>query len=130
MRLPIDPSGAVPLYRQMAEALRAAIAGGRLAPEQELPSVRDLAADNGVNYHTVARAYQELEEAGLLERRRGGPFRVVSGAQSDAGAQTIREGLDALARDALGLGIDPKEALGWWGDSLTRARQLTSKEQS
>ena len=122
MRLLIDPSAALPLYRQVADAIRAAIASGRLGPDQDLPSVRDLAADNGVNFHTVARAYQELEEAGLVVRQRGGPYRPGPNARTNAGEQRVREGLDALAREALALCVPVDEMNSWWEEALKAVR--------
>lgn len=129
MRLLLDPDAALPLYRQVADALRATIAAGRLAPEAELPSVRDLAADNGVNYHTIARAYQELEEAGLLIRQRGGPFRVRAGARPEAGEQKIRSGLQSLAREALSLGLEPTTLGPWWEEALAAAGALATDQK-
>ena len=67
-----------PLGVQIAEALRAHIAAGTLAPGDELPPVRQLAADLGVNLNTVARAYRELEGQGLLTSVRGRGTRVAS----------------------------------------------------
>ena len=103
LRLALDPASALPIYRQVADALRAAIGSGRLAPDTELPGLRDLAADLRVNYHTIARAYQELEDAGLLTRQRGGPFRVALGARE----------LEALAQ-----GLPPDAIRGWWGEAI------------
>lgn len=128
MRLPIDPSSPIPLYRQVAEALRAAIASGRLSSDSELPGVRELAADLRVNYHTIARAYQELEEAGLLTRQRGGPFRVGATARPTASEQRVREGLFGLAREALSQGLSPQSIAHWWSEALGEAAALSNKE--
>lgn len=129
MRLPIDPTAAVPLYRQVTEGLREAIAAGRLPAGEVLPSVRELAADLRVNYHTVARACQELEEAGLLERRRGGPFRVAAGARPDAGEQQLREELATLARRAISQGFHPARLRPWWEEALTDAAALSRRDR-
>ena len=129
MRLPLDPGAALPLYRQVSDALRLAIASGRLAADEDLPSVRDLAADNGVNYHTIARAYQELEEQGLLVRQRGGPFRVAVLARAEAGAQELRVGLSALAKHALSLGLSPEAVASWWSEALQQAAAHTRGEE-
>lgn len=118
LRLALDPASALPIYRQVADALRAAIGSGRLAPDTELPGLRDLAADLRVNYHTIARAYQELEDAGLLTRQRGGPFRVAAGAREPAAAQRVRDGLRALAAEALAQGLPPDAIRGWWGEAI------------
>jgi GntR family transcriptional regulator len=67
----VDPRDRTPLYAQLERALRAAIATGRLAAGDQLPTVRQLAVELSVNANTVARVYAELERAGILETRRG-----------------------------------------------------------
>src|SRR3954451_23743893 len=67
----IDTRDPTPIYAQLNRALRAAIATGRLAPGDQLPTVRQLAVELRVNANTVARVYAELERAGVLETRRG-----------------------------------------------------------
>jgi GntR family transcriptional regulator len=67
----IDAKDRTPIYAQLDRALRAAIATGRLAIGEQLPTVRQLAVDLRVNANTVARVYAELERAGVLETRRG-----------------------------------------------------------
>jgi GntR family transcriptional regulator len=69
--LTIDPSQPTPIYAQIDRAIRAAIATGRLAIGDQLPTVRQLAVDLRVNANTVARVYAELERSGLVETRRG-----------------------------------------------------------
>jgi len=69
----IDPKSTVPVYRQIADAMRHLLVSGRLQAGDALPTVRDLAVDLGVNFNTVAQAYRILAEEGWLElkRRRG-----------------------------------------------------------
>ena len=67
----IDARDATPIYAQLERGLRAAIATGRLAQGDQLPTVRQLAVDLRVNANTVARVYAELERAGVIETRRG-----------------------------------------------------------
>ncbi|HET8650548.1 MAG TPA: GntR family transcriptional regulator, partial [Gemmatimonadales bacterium] len=62
----IDDSDATPVYQQIIDQVRTAVALGRLAPDDRLPTVRQLAADLGVAPGTVARAYQELEQLGCV----------------------------------------------------------------
>src|SRR5512134_3818509 len=69
--LSIRTKSEVPIHRQIADGLRLAVAAGRLAPGDEVPSVRALAAELGVNPNTVARAYRELERERWVETRRG-----------------------------------------------------------
>ncbi len=68
----------VPLGDQLVAGIRHLIAAGTLRPGDELPPVRQLAADLGINLNTVARAYRELEAAGLAVAARGRGTRVTS----------------------------------------------------
>lgn len=81
--LTIDPQATTPLGEQIERGLRRAIACGILAETQELPSVRQLAGDLGVNFNTVARAYRNLERDGLLQTRRGRGTRVSALSELD-----------------------------------------------
>ena len=67
----VDPKHPTPIYVQLDQGIRAAIATGRLAVGTQLPTVRQLAVDLRVNANTVARVYAELERAGVVETRRG-----------------------------------------------------------
>ncbi len=69
LRISLDSP--VPLHDQLVGELRRLIACGELAVGDELPPVRQLAADLGINQNTVARAYRELTEAGLFASGRG-----------------------------------------------------------
>ncbi len=69
--LRIDPKDAVPIWSQIEAGMRRLVASGLLAPGAGAPSVRDLARELGVNPNTVAKAYQRLTDAGVLEVRRG-----------------------------------------------------------
>jgi GntR family transcriptional regulator len=75
----------VPLHDQLVEALRGKIADGSIAVGDELPPVRQLAADLGINLNTVARAYRELTDAGLLASVRGRGTVVISDTEKPAG---------------------------------------------
>src|SRR6186997_1557686 len=79
----LDSGDPTPIYAQLERGLRAAIATGRLAPGDQLPTVRQLAVDLQVNANTVARVYSELERAGVIETRRGiGSFISATPAQA------------------------------------------------
>lgn len=55
-----------PIYEQVRDALRQHILSGAIAPEEKLPSVRELAAALAINPNTIQRAYRELEAGGLI----------------------------------------------------------------
>ena len=65
----VDENDARPIYRQVADEIRALIARGELAAGVMLPPVRQLAANLGVNLNTIAAAYRELQGEGLITVR-------------------------------------------------------------
>ncbi len=67
----VDITSSVPVYVQIENHVRFAIAAGRLKPGDQLPSVRELSERLGVNPNTAAKAYRDLEVMGLLFTRRG-----------------------------------------------------------
>ncbi len=94
----IDPRSPVPLGEQVRLGLRRAIAEGELAVGDQLPPVRQLAGDLGVNLNTVARAYRELEREGLVKAARG---RGTVVAALRATAAPARDALRERFRDLL-----------------------------
>jgi DNA-binding transcriptional regulator YhcF (GntR family) len=105
----IDTASAVPPYEQVRAQLAAQISERRLAVGARLPTVRRLAGDLGLAVNTVARAYRELEEAGLVETRgRAGTFVSAAGQRSRAAVVKAARDYAAIARS---LGVDRTEAL-------------------
>ena len=77
----VDDANPTPAFEQIRAQITALIAGGELAHGDRLPTVRQLAADLRLAPGTVARAFTELEGAGLVESRRGAGTRVTGHAQ-------------------------------------------------
>ena len=71
MQLHISTGDGVPIYLQIANQVKYLVASGRLAPGEEVPPIRVLAHQLLVNPNTVARAYLELERAGVVVKRHG-----------------------------------------------------------
>ena len=71
MHFQIDPQSSSPIYAQIVEQVRRAVAYGVLAPDERLPSVRELAVALRINPNTVAKAYRELQHESLIELRHG-----------------------------------------------------------
>jgi GntR family transcriptional regulator len=67
----VDLKSGVPIYRQIIDQVKSAIATGAVGPGDRLPTVRQLAVDLSVNPNTVSRAYTELELTGLVETHMG-----------------------------------------------------------
>jgi len=71
VQIHISTQDGVPVYLQIVNQVKYLVAAGRLAPGEEMPSVRALAEQLVINPNTVARAYLELERAGLVVKRHG-----------------------------------------------------------
>ena len=99
-----------PIYRQLRELVVERIMDGSFVEGEAIPSVRQVAADYQVNHLTVGKAYQELVELGLLQKRRGLGMYVIEGARSALThreqQQFIDEELPAFAERARMLGLD------------------------
>lgn len=108
----VDPRAATPLYAQIADGVRVAIARGELGAGDPLPSVRQLAAQLRINPATVSQAYRELETEGMVEMRQGaGSFVSDVGADLRARdrAQRLRAAVRALLTEVSRLGASPDE---------------------
>ncbi|MBI3790112.1 MAG: GntR family transcriptional regulator [Gemmatimonadetes bacterium] len=108
----VDPRAATPLYAQIADGVRLAIARGELASGDGLPSVRQLATELRINPATVSQAYRELEAEGLVEMRQGaGSF--IADVSQDVRArdrtQRLRAAVRALLAEATRLGASPQD---------------------
>ncbi|MEU8296589.1 GntR family transcriptional regulator [Micromonospora sp. NPDC048909] len=105
----VDAGSSVPPYEQLRGQLAEMIGDGRLPVGTRLPTVRQLAADLNLAANTVARAYRELESAGLLQTRgRHGTF--VAPGRDDAMDRLHRVATD-YAAEARRLGVPPAAAL-------------------
>lgn len=111
--LVIDFRSGQPIYLQIVEQIRQKVANGELKPGDQLPTVRQLAAELRVNFNTVARAYRLLDETGLISTQHGrGTF--IWETPSPETMQAIRQqGLESLTRrylaSAAQLGCTPSE---------------------
>jgi GntR family transcriptional regulator len=113
----IDPRSPTPIYAQIAERVRVAVAAGELSKGDGLPSVRALASRLRVNPATVVQAYRELEQEKLVEMRQGaGTFILEMSTDTRARERqaAAKRLVRALMEDAARLGIqkdDIKKAL-------------------
>jgi GntR family transcriptional regulator len=101
-RFHLDLKSGVPVYRQIVDQVRGAIAAGSLSDGDQLPTVRQLAVDLAINPNTVVRAYRELEYGGLLETHQGtGTFisdQKIPRAGDERQRQLAQIVSDAIAR--------------------------------
>jgi DNA-binding transcriptional regulator YhcF (GntR family) len=106
--LRVDGQAGRPLFDQLRNQIIEAIRAGTLPPGARLPTVRELAGELGLAVNTVARAYRELESAGIVETRgRFGTFVARADPSDTAMAAAAQTYLDV----ARGLGLGKAEAL-------------------
>ena len=100
--LTIQLDSEIPIADQIVRGVRSAIALGEVGPGDELPPVRQLARDLGINLNTVARAYRNLEARGLVHTARGRGTRVLAALEPsrESAAQTAKR-IRAVLRCAL-----------------------------
>lgn len=128
MFLPLDPHNGIPLGVQIALAIRRLLATRQLRPGDQLPSARELAAELRVNFHTVRKAFQDLEATGLLETRRGlGTFVAASEpAVADELRGLIQRHVQSLLDELAGSPIEPDQLRELWleeWDRITNAKR-------
>jgi len=109
MLIDLDLSDGRPLYQQIVDEVRRAVAQGALAADDPLPSVRTLALELRVNPNTVQQAYRELERAGVVYSRRGqGTFAARNGA-ADHRELLLRDVAERALKDAHRFGFTPHD---------------------
>ena len=109
MLIDLDLSDGRPLYQQIVDEVRRAVAQGAVAADDPLPSVRSLALELRVNPNTVQQAYRELERAGVVYSRRGqGTFAARNG-NAEHRELLLRDVAERALKDARRFGFDPHE---------------------
>jgi GntR family transcriptional regulator len=112
MQYEINSASRLPIYQQLVQQVREAIARGDLKADAQLPSVRQLSRDLVINPNTVARAYTELEREGLLNNRPGRGVFVAEPKDEltrDARRRRLLESLDRFLTEAVHLGFSEEE---------------------
>lgn len=121
MQIHVSPSDGVPIYQQVVNQIRYLAASGRLEAGEQLPPVRKLAEQVLVNPNTIARAYRELEQAGIIESRQGsGSFiaQRVSPLSRRERTRVLNERIDMLLTEASQMDVDLETVI-----KLLRERQ-------
>lgn len=114
----VDPSLPVPVYEQLIAQVKALRGSAALPANHRLPTVRQMAAELGLAPNTVARAYRELESAGVIETRgRHGSFVTGTVGSIDKAARAAAADYAATVRE---LGLGPDAALAIVREALDR----------
>ena len=114
MQIHISPNDGIPIYLQIVNQVKYLVASGRLAPGEELPPIRVLAENLLVNPNTVARAYRELEVAGVVTKRRTAGTYVSDNGSPLARRERLKivtERADALLAEARQMDITTEELI-------------------
>ena len=114
MEIRVSTQDGLPIYLQIVNQVKYLVAAGRLEAGEELPAIRVLAERLAVNPNTVARAYRELETAGVVEKRRTAGTYVSAAGSPLARREKLKilgERADALLAEARQLGVGFEELL-------------------
>ena len=127
MLIELDFRSRQPIYIQIVEQVRQQIARNDLKPGDQLPTVRQLAADLRVNFNTVARAYRILDEAGLISTQHGRGTYVWETPSQEVAQHLRSQGLSEMSgqfvQEALGLGYTPDEIANQIEKELTKQKE-------
>jgi GntR family transcriptional regulator len=114
MHIQITTQDGIPIYQQIVNQVKYLVASGRFKPGDEVPPIRALAEQLTINPNTVARAYLELERAGIVYKRHGTGTYVAEGhlplARRDR-ARILANCADRLLMEALYAGIEFDEVI-------------------
>ena len=113
-----------PIYEQVCDGLRRLIVSGAIADGEKLPSVRELAAEAGINPNTVQRAFSELEREGLIYTQR------ATGKYVTENADEIKSARQALAKTQVAEFLSNMQSLGYSvGDVIVLLQSFNESEE-
>ena len=110
-----NPSSGVPIYLQLIEQVKHAIATGAVRAGEQLPGIRPLAEELVINPNTVAKAYRELEHEGVIELRQGAGAFVSDNGPSKKDAEKLR-----AAQAVVATAVDKLRARGVADEDIRR----------
>jgi GntR family transcriptional regulator len=113
MMIELDFRSHMPIYVQIVERIKHLVATGIIKPGDQLPTVRQLAADLRVNFNTIARAYRMLDESGVISTQQGRGTYVLEPLPPERAQRLRTAALEELARslvrEAERMGFEPEE---------------------
>jgi GntR family transcriptional regulator len=119
MMIELDFRSRVPIYVQLVERIKHLVATEVLKPGDQLPTVRQLAADLRVNFNTIARAYRMLDESGVISTQQGRGTYVLEPLPPERAERIRAAALEELARTM----VREAERMGFEPDEVTKAYQ-------
>lgn len=116
----IDPRSSTPIYLQLVQGVKEAIARGILQTGDRMPTVREMASELQINPNTIAKAYQRLEQEGVIEtmRSRGTFVAATVHLDTEQSYKKLAEHMQAMLVEAYHLGISHTELQNFFMESL------------
>ena len=133
MHWQVDYQTGVPVYLQLVQQVKSAVAAGSLRAEDQLPSVRALAEELRINRNTIARAYAAMEVEGLIETRQGSGCFVTSTStplRKAVRTERLAEVVDSLIVQASHLQVSDASLKDLLEERLRRFHALQRAEHS
>jgi GntR family transcriptional regulator len=96
MQVKLDFRSGIPIYVQIMDQIKHLVATGVLRPDDQLPTVRQMASDLRINFNTVARAYRMLDEAGVISTQQGRGTYILDQPSPEAAERLRQQSLRAL----------------------------------
>ncbi len=123
MQFHINNASGRPVYQQIIDQIKRDIAMGRLIKNEKLPTVRQLAGQIAINPNTIAKAYRQLEQQGIIVTKAGaGAFvaNLDSNLSRSVRKKLISEELERIAVDAYHMQIDRQTLLEWFDNAVVK----------
>jgi GntR family transcriptional regulator len=130
MQFSIDNASGRAVYQQIIDQVKRDIALGRLLKEEKLPTVRQLAARLAINPNTIAKAYRQLEQEGIITTRPGaGAFVAAldSNLSKAVRKKLLCEDIDRVVVDAVHMQIEKQELLRWFAERVEKFKFADEK---
>jgi GntR family transcriptional regulator len=131
MLVHVDVRNGLAVYDQIVRQMKFAVADGALRTGELVPSVRELARELAINPNTVARAYRQLQDDGIVEPVRGTGLAIAAMARRQCQSERsklIRSRLRMVLEEALHSGLDEQEIESLMRDELASAHRSKNKQ--
>jgi GntR family transcriptional regulator len=131
MQIRIDNASDRPVYQQIIDHVKRDIALGRIIKNEKLPTVRQLAGQIAINPNTIAKAYRQLEQQGIIVTKAGaGAFvaNLDSNLSRSVRKKLISDELERIAVDAFHMQIESQTLLEWFDSAVAKFNLPSGKE--
>jgi len=130
VQIELDNSSGRPVYQQIVDRVKRDVALGKLTRDEKLPTVRELAAQLVINPNTIAKAFRQLEQEGVIVTRPGaGSFvaRLDNSLSKSFRRRLLMEQIERLITDAIHMQIDRDTLVEWFHAAVEKFQFTASK---